>query len=149
MSIYIHCTNGNAGFTICFFVSTVPAENDVMHRYTVSADVIHRSTGLLASHFSQTINIVRKSCRKHFWIVSIIICFPLRSDKVIIVLHCRVSRMWCHFSKVSRPFIWCARGTDKRHSEANLSVMLPVFVSTSEWQAKKCCNTRLLPLSAV
>jgi hypothetical protein len=41
------------------------------------------------------INIVQISCRKHFWIVSLIICFPLGSDKVMIVLHCWVSRMWC------------------------------------------------------
>jgi hypothetical protein len=31
------------------------------------------------------------------------ICFPLWSDKVIIDLHCWVSRMWCYFSIVSRP----------------------------------------------
>jgi hypothetical protein len=94
------------------------------------------------------INIVRKSRRKHFWIVSLMICFPSWLDKVTIVLHCRVSRMWCYFSIFSRPLIWCARGTDMRHYEANLWCY--VFVSTSEWQAvKKCWNTRLLPLSAV
>jgi hypothetical protein len=36
--------------------------------------------------------IVRKSRRKHFWIGSLMICFPLLLDKVMIVLHCRVSR---------------------------------------------------------
>jgi hypothetical protein len=61
-----------------------------------------------------------------------------------------VSRMWCYFNIVSRPLIWCAwvqiGGTQK---QTWVSVMLPVFVFTSEWQAKKCWNARLLPLSAV
>jgi hypothetical protein len=81
-----------------------------------------------------TINIVRKSCRKHFWLVSPLICFPLWLDKVMIVspsicfplwldkvvivfIRTAESLMWCCFSVVSRSF---ARGIDKRHSEANL-----------------------------
>jgi hypothetical protein len=67
------------------------------------------------------INIIRKSRRKHFWIVSPMICFPLWWDKVMIVLHCWVSRMWCYLNIVSRPLKCCALGTDRSHSEANLS----------------------------
>jgi hypothetical protein len=54
--------------------------------------------------------------------VSLISCFPSRSDKVTIFLHCGESRMWCYFSIVSKPFKCCAQGTDRRHSEANLCV---------------------------
>jgi hypothetical protein len=68
------------------------------------------------------IDIVRKSCRKHFWIVSLMICFPLRLDKVMIVLHCWGFRRWFYFSIVNRQFKCCAQAIDRRHSEANLSV---------------------------
>jgi hypothetical protein len=86
---------------------------------------------------SRIINIVWKSCRKHFWIVFLMICFPLGSDKVMIVLHCWVSGMWWrYFSIVSRPFKCFAHSIDRRYSEANLRVKYDVFVSVSEWQAK-------------
>jgi hypothetical protein len=73
-------------------------------------------------HDWKLMNIVRKSCRKHFWIVSLMICYPLWSDKVMIVFHCWMPRMWCFFIIVSSPFQWCAQSTDRRLSEANLSV---------------------------
>jgi hypothetical protein len=77
-----------------------------------------------SQRFTLNIHVVRKSCRNHFGILSLMNFFPLLSDKVMIVLHCWVSRMWCYFSIVSSPFIWCAQGTDRRHSEANLSEVL-------------------------
>jgi hypothetical protein len=63
-------------------------------------------------------------------------CFPLRSDKVRIVLHCWVSRLRCCFSIVSRPFKCCARGTDRRHSEAYPSIKLHFF-GVHEWMSSK------------
>jgi hypothetical protein len=41
-----------------------------------------------------------------------------------------ISALWTGHKKC------CALGTDRRYSEANLSVKLHVFVSMSEWQAQ-------------
>jgi hypothetical protein len=53
---------------------------------------------------------------------SVTSCLPLWSDEVTIVSHRWVSQMWCYFSTVSKPFQYCARSTDRRHSEVNLGV---------------------------
>jgi hypothetical protein len=45
-------------------------------------------TAYYKTYPSKTINIVRKSYRKHFWIVSLMIFFPSWSDKGMIVSHC-------------------------------------------------------------
>jgi hypothetical protein len=71
----------------------------------------------------------------------------LWSDKVMIVLHWWVSRMWCYFSIVSRPFKGCAWGTDRRHSEANWvsSIMfLCPWVSEKLKSAEilDCCHSK-------
>jgi hypothetical protein len=86
--------------------------------------------------------IVRTSCRKHFWKVSWMSCFPWWSDKVMIV-GCWVPRMWCYFSIINRPF------SCTRHRWQICKSESQVFVSTSDWPAKKkkteildCCHSQ-------
>jgi hypothetical protein len=52
---------------------------------------------------------------------SLMICFPFYYRTKLYFFHCWVPRVWCHFSLVRRPFKCRARGSNRRHSKANLS----------------------------
>jgi hypothetical protein len=85
------CSSGKPRFLPCNL--SPPDHLDFVHAENSSARII--STGAnardLGSGISSTtaylaINIVRKS--QHYWIVSLMICFPLWSDKITIALRC-------------------------------------------------------------
>jgi hypothetical protein len=90
------------------------------------------------------INFVRKSCREHYWILSLMICFLCmvgQSHDSFTLLS--VKDVMFLFSIVSRPFKCCAQCTDRMLSEANLGINYHGFVSMSKWEwlkAKKCWN---------
>jgi hypothetical protein len=72
--------------------------------------------------------------------MSVRICFPLWSDKVMIVLRDTAECQGCDVVSAffNTPSKCRARGTDRRHSETNLAddrVICVFFVSVSEWQA--------------
>jgi hypothetical protein len=67
---------------------------------------------------------------KHFRIVSLMICFPLWSDKVMISLTLVGDKDVMLFQHCQQALSSAVPGVkDRRHSEANLSVKKHVFVS--------------------